>query len=208
MENPGPGSDKDATVALARERVQTAILELSGERGYRAVDLELLLVRAAVTEAEFDRHFRDLADCFASAYRHRADSLRDEMLRAAAREREWRGATRAALDVVLGFVAERPAIGRALVREVHVAGGAALAKHEEVLERLAAALASCGELPADDLARVSRAPGFIVGAVEGVIAGHLDRGEPEDLLRVTPELMYLIAASLLGREAAAGETES
>jgi AcrR family transcriptional regulator len=200
MQNPGPGSDKDASVALARKRVHTAMLELSGEVGYRAVTLEQLLDRSGVDAGEFHRQFRDLADCFASAYEEQAEALCREMLGAARRAGEWRAGTQAALEVVLRFAGEQPAIGKALVREVHVAGGAALAKHEEVLERLAEAVGSGCEPPVSDLETVPRAPSFIVGAVEGVIAGHLDRGEPDDLLAVGDELMYLIVASFLGRD--------
>jgi len=200
MPEQGPGSDRDASAELARERVQAAILELSGEVGYRAVTLEQLLARSGVDDGEFHSRFRDLGECFAVAYEEQAEALCQEMLAAARRAGEWKAGTQAALEVVLGFVGAQPAIGKALVREVHVAGGAALAKHEEVLERLAHAVGSGCEPPVSDLETVPRAPSFIVGAVEGVIAGHLDRGEPQDLLKVGDELMYLIVASFLGRD--------
>lgn len=200
MPNQGPGSDRDASAELARKRAQSAILELSGEVGYRAVTLEQLLARSGVDSAEFHRQFRDLGECFAVAYEKQAEDLCEEMLAAARSAGNWRAGTQAALDVVLEFVGAEPAIGKALVREVHVAGGPALAKHEEILERLAHAVGSGCEPPVSDLETVPRAPSFIVGAVEGVIAGHLDRGEPQDLLKVGDELMYLIVASFLGRD--------
>lgn len=201
MQEPGAGSSKGSDAARARERLQAAVLQLSGELGYRSVTLRQLLDRARVGSEEFHLQFRDLGECFAVAYEEQADQLCREMLRAAHAEGEWRSGTRAALDVALGFAGSEPAIGRALVREVHVAGGAALAKHEEVLERLAAAVGGGCQPPTDELASVPRAPGFIVGAVEGVIAGHLDRGESGDLERVAPELMHLIVASFLGSDA-------
>ena len=107
------------------------------------------------------------------------------------------GAVEAALTVVLRFAAAQPAVARALVREVHVAGGDALAKHEEVLERLAAAMGEECTAPDNELT-VPRAPTFIVGAVEGVIAGHLERGEESDLFASAPDLMDLIATFFVG----------
>lgn len=201
MEKPGSGSSKGSDAARARARLGAAILELSGEVGYREVTLETLLARSGVTAEQFHELYRDVGECFAAAYADQAEALCRTMLGAASREGEWRAGTRAALDVVLAFTGERPAISRALVREVHVAGGAALAKHEEVLERLAFAVGSGCEPPVEELATVPRAPSFVVGAVEGVIAGHLDRGEQGDLVHVGDELMYLIVASFLGRDA-------
>jgi len=175
------------------------MLELSGELGYRAVTLERLLERSGASAAEFEASFSDLGNCFASAYEAEADALCGAMLAEAKRAGAWRSGTEAALAVVLRFAGARPEIAKALVREVHVAGGEALAKHEEVLERLARAMGEECEAPSDDMV-VPRAPTFIVGAVEGVIAGHLDRGQSQDLLAAAPELMDLIATFFIGRQ--------
>lgn len=170
------------------------MLELSGEVGYRSVTLELLLSRSGVTAEEFSANFADLEACFAAAYEAEAERLCTAMLAAAGEAADWRGATEAGLVVVLEFAAERPQVARALVREVHIAGGVTVAKHEELLERLARAMGEECKDPADTT--VPRAPSFIVGAVEGVIAGSLDRGESQQLLAAAPELMDLIATFL------------
>ncbi len=174
-----------------------AVLKLSGELGYRAVTLELLLSRSGATAQQFQADFADLEACFTAAYETEAEELCASMLAAAGEADSWRAATDAALTTVLRFAAARPEIARALVREVHIAGGAALAKHEELLERLAVAMGEGCKAPLGDLA-VPRAPSFIVGAVEGVIAGHLDRGEEDRLLAAAPELMDLIATFFVG----------
>lgn len=169
------------------------MLQLSGQVGFRAIDLEALLVRSGVSAEQFDSWFADLGECFTAAYEAEADALCDAMLGESRGAIDWRDGTEAALNVALRFTAARPDVARALIREVHVVGGAALDKHEEVLERLAAAM---GEQCAPSVGGESLpwAPSFVVGAVEGVIAGHLDRGETEELLAAAPELMDLIAA--------------
>ncbi len=176
------------------------MLELSGEVGFRAVSLDLLLARSGATEAQFDSWFGDLEGCFGSAYTAEAEALCTAMLAAGQRAADWRAGTEAALKEVLRFTAECPAIAKSLVREVRVVGGEALAEHEQILERLATAMGQqCGRQPTD--AAVPRAPSFVVGAVEGVISGHLDRGTANELVEAAPELMDLIAAFFTGGEA-------
>ena len=180
------------------------MLELSGEIGYRAVTVEKVLSHSGVSLDEFEAEFGDLEGCFVAAYEAEADVLCEAMLEAAGRAKGWRAGIRAALETLLGFVAERPAVAKALLRDVHVVGGSALAKHEETLERLTAAIGRGGGLSEEQLAWTSS---FIVGAVEGVLTARLTRGETDDLPSLLPELMYLIVASFEGRDAAADELE-
>lgn len=201
MEEQGPEAGKGTgTDAGARRRLERAMLELSGQIGFRAIDLEALLVRSGASAEQFDSWFADLQECFTAAYEAEADALREVMLGESREAQGWRDGTEAALMVMLRFSAARPDVARALVREVHVVGGEALAKHEEVLERLASAIADQCRPPDSD-APLPWAPSFIVGAVEGVISGHLDRGEEAELLGAAPELMDLIATFFAGGEA-------
>jgi AcrR family transcriptional regulator len=205
MQGQGPGAGKrPIDAALARGRCEVAMLELSGEIGYRAVTVEQVLSHSGVSLEQFEAEFGNLESCFIAGYEAEADVLCEAMLNAAARADDWRTGTRAALETLLRFVTERPAVARALIRDVHVVGGSALAKHEEVLERLTAAIANRRRLPDEQLAWTAS---FIVGAVEGVVTARLARGETEDMLALLPELMYLIVASFEGREAAAEELE-
>jgi AcrR family transcriptional regulator len=203
MQEQGPGAGKrPIDAARARGRSEAAMLQLSGEIGYRAVTLEQVLSHSGVSREQFEAEFGDLESCFVAAYEAEADVLCEAMLEAAGRTDGWRAGTRAALDTLLRFIAERPAVARALIRDVHVVGGDALLKHEEVLARLSTAVGRSAKLPEDQLAWTSS---FIVGAVEGVVTARLARGETEDLLSLLPELMYLIVASFEGREAATEE---
>jgi AcrR family transcriptional regulator len=141
MEDQGPQDGKGTGVdAEVRRHVEEAMLELSGVGGFRGVSLDLLLARSGADAEQFDSWFTDLEDCFAAAYRTEAEALCEAMLGASERAGDWRAGVEAGLAVVLRLTVARPALARALVREVHVVGGDSLAKHEEVLERLAAAM--------------------------------------------------------------------
>jgi AcrR family transcriptional regulator len=199
IRSPRPGD-----VAFARGRCEVAMLGLSGEIGYRCVTVEQVLARSGVGLEQFKAEFGDLEGCFVAAYEAEADVLCEAMLDAAGRAGDRRAAIRAAMETLLGFFAERPMVGRALIRDVHVVGGDALAKHEEVLARLTAAISKGARLPEEQLGWTST---FVVGAVEGVVAARLARGETDEMLGLLPELMYLIVASYEGSEAATGELE-
>jgi AcrR family transcriptional regulator len=198
MQDQGPSDGKAISDEDARRRIEIAMLVLSGELGYRAVTLDLLLERSGASPEQFKTHFDDLEACFLAAYEAEADDLCSAMLAAAGGERDWHSATTAALGAVLQFAAIRPQIARSLVREVHIVGGAAVVKHEEVLERLAGAMEEDCQAPFDQ-GVVRRAPTFVVGAIETVIAGHLDRGEQAKLLDAAPELVDLIATFFIDR---------
>jgi AcrR family transcriptional regulator len=203
MQDQGPGAGKrPIDAALSRGRCEVSMLELSGEIGYRAVTVEQVLAQSGVSLEQFEAEFGDLESCFVAAYEAEADVLCEAMLDAAGRAEGWRAGTRAGLETLLRFVAERPAVARALIRDVHVVGGRALDKHEETLSRLTAAIGRGAALPEEQLEWTSS---FIVGAVEGVISARLARGATDDLPALAPELMYLIVASFEGRDEAAQE---
>lgn len=198
MEEQGPEAGKGTGAdANARRRTERAMLELSGQVGFRAIDLELLVTRSGAGIEQFHSWFADLEDCFTAAYEEEADGLSAAMLGESSEAQGWRDGTEAALGVALRFTAARPDTAKALLREVHVVGGDALAKHEQVLERLAAAIAGQCHSPGASVS-LPWAPSFIVGAVEGVISGHLDRGEESQLLEAAPELMDLIETFFVG----------
>jgi AcrR family transcriptional regulator len=205
MQEQGPGAGKRSIdAAHARARCRTAMLELSGEIGYRSVTVEKVLSHSGVSLRQFEAEFGDLEGCFAAAYEAEADALCEAMLVAARQGDGWRAGVRAALATLLRFVSERPLVAKALVRDVYVVGGRALTKHEEVLTQLSAALERHTQLPAEQPGETSN---FIVGAIEGVVAARLAREQPEDIPALLPELMYLVVVTFEGRGAAAEETE-
>lgn len=203
MQEQGPGAGKPSIdAALARGRCRVAMLELSGEIGYRAVTVEKVLSHSGVSLEQFEAEFGDLEGCFVAAYEAEADALCEAMLVAARQAGGWRAAVRAAVGTLLRFVSERPLVARALIRDVYVVGGRALAKHEEVLAHLSAAIVKGTDLPEEQMGGTGA---FIVGAIEGVVTARLARNESDDIPALLPELMYLVVASFEGREAAAEE---
>lgn len=177
------------------------MLELSRKIDYRATTLRELVISGEMA-AEDDCPLSERESSFAEVYSVEAEALCAAMLDAARRQSSWRQGVHAALTMLLHFAAERPAIANALFREVYVVGGPALEKREEIVGRLTAALESGSEAAEEAAIGIPHPARFVIGAVEGVIAGHLSRGQAERLPGVGPELTRFIIASFLGIEAA------
>jgi AcrR family transcriptional regulator len=214
MQDQGSGAAKTTTSAArqrsgAREReratIAAAMLSLSGELGYSRTSVLRVAERSGVSVGQFYFHFPNRAGCFAAAYEAEAEALCTEMLAAAARQSGWRFGLRAALERLFAFALERPAVAQAILSEVYVAGGDALVKHEEVLERLSHAVDSARrEIPSRQAPPPVTAT-FMVGAGEEFLRAGLTGTEPERLWASQGELMQLIVAPYLGDEVAEQE---
>lgn len=197
----------DADAAL-REAAMEGALNAVGSLGYRAASVRAILEYSGGHRAQFYRHFESKEDCFEQAYAVWIERLCVGLLGAAATAGGWRAGVRAALTGFFEFIAERPLTARALLVEVQVAGGPALAKHEEALERLAGAVDSVrdriepGEAPPDATGM------FVVGGVEAAACEALAASDPDRVWDSLPELMHFAVGSYLGKEAAEEEFEA
>ena len=189
-----------------RARIMAAMLEVSGELGYRRATVRRVIERSGERQSQFYAHFCSKEDCFAAAYEIEAERFCEAILAAAQRRSSWCEGLRAALEEVFGFVNERPLIARAILSEVYTARGAALAKHEEVLGRLSDAIeGACYQPPESGHSPPPMTAPFMVGAVEGVVRAQIAARRPERLWAAMPELMYLLVAPYLGEEVAREE---
>lgn len=194
--------------STAREGEMEGALHVVGELGYRGASVRAVLEYSGGHRKQFYDHFANLDDCFQQAYAAWIERLGVSLLEAAVAAPSWRESVRAGLVRLFRFVAEQPAIARSLFVEVQVAGGAALAEHDEATERLAAALDSVrGEIPAGEEPPES-AGIFVVGGIEACICDVLAAGDANRIWEALPELMHLAVGSYLGNEAADEELEA
>jgi len=199
VETEARAATPDATV---REGEMEGALHVIGEVGYRAASVRAVLEYSGAHRKQFYEHFDSLEDCFGQAYEAWIERLGVSLLETAINANGWRESVQASLIRLFKFVVERPAIARALFLEVQVAGGAALAKHEEAAERLGAALDSVRTDIADAEQPPEATPFFVIGGIEAAICDVLAEGNPNRIWGTLPELMHLVAGSYLGSEAA------
>jgi AcrR family transcriptional regulator len=189
----------DATI---REGEMEGVLHVVGELGFRAASVRAVLEFSGGHRKQFYDHFESLEDCFAQAYEAWIDRLGVGLIEAAVGASGWRASVRAGLVTLLRFVSERPAIARSLFVEVQIAGGAALAKHDEAVERLAGLLDSVRAEIASDQEPPEATGIFVVGGIEACLCDALAAGEANRIWDALPELMHLAVGSYLGKEAA------
>jgi AcrR family transcriptional regulator len=190
-----------------REGAMEGALTAVGRLGYRAASVRAILEYSGGHRAQFYRAFESKEDCFEQAYSIWIERLGVNLLQAAATATGWTAAVGAALTNLFEFVGERPFVARALFVEVHVAGGGALAKHEEAVERLATALDSVRGQVDPDRAPPETTGIFVVGGIEACVCEALGAGDPSRIWDHLPELMHFAVGSYLGKDAAEEELE-
>jgi AcrR family transcriptional regulator len=189
-------------VRPARERLLEAVLLVSGERGYEQISVQDVIERASASRATFYKHFEDKEDCFAKAYHDAADWLYRRLIGAAKRQPSWREGLRAGMSELLEFCANQPALARALLVEAHAAGGAALAEHDLLMERLSRAIDGARrEIPSRQAPPPVTAT-FMVGAIETLVRAKLMSDEPETAPEMLPGLLHFVVMQYFGEDAA------
>jgi AcrR family transcriptional regulator len=191
-----------------RDSIMEAMLEAAGEVGYREVAVRSVLERYGGHRIQFWERFAGKEECFALAHAVWMDRLATELLSSALAAGDWRRGMRAALLTLFRFVDERPALARALLIEAEIAGGAALAKREETVERLGEAIEAGGDR-ADPEDRPPPLTGlFVAGGIATYVSEQLAAGARGASWEGLPELMRFATAPYFGEEAADEEFEA
>jgi AcrR family transcriptional regulator len=189
-------------VRRARERLLEAVLLVSGERGYEHISVQDVIERAQASRATFYKHFEDKEDCFTQAYRDAAGWLYQRLVGTAKRQPGWREGLRAGMAELLEFCANQPSLARALFVEAHAAGGAALAEHDLLMERLSRAIDGARrEIPTRQAPPPVTAT-FMVGAIETLVRAKLMSDEPETAPEMLPGLLHFVVMQFYGEDAA------
>ena len=186
----------------ARERLLEAMLLVSGERGYEQISVQDVIERAGASRATFYKHFEDKEDCFAQAYGDAAGWLYPRLTGIAKRQPSWREGLRAAMAELLEFCANQPTLARALLVEAHAAGGAALAEHDLLMERLSRAIDGARREISSRQAPPPVTATFMVGAIETLVRAKLMSDEPETAPEMLPGLLHFVVMQFFGEDAA------
>lgn len=186
-----------------RERILQGMLEAVGTQGYERTSVQDAVAEAGLYRQAFYDSFEDKEDCYLQAIDAGSAWIELAMREAAMGKTTWRSRLRGALSGLLTFLEEQPAVGRAVLVEVHAAGPRAVEKRTEAMERAVMMM---------DLAReesVGRAPEIsaeaVVAGILAVLHTRLSGDQTSDFMRLLPELMYLAVLPYFGADAAAAE---
>lgn len=167
-----------------------AVLAVVGEVGWPRAGAGLIVAHAGLPLSALYSHYAGRGECFAAAYEARAEPLAAAMLGAGRRARDFAGCLEAALTELFAFASSEPLVARAILAEVYVAGGAAQAKHEQILRRLSGAVADTrreSHPSRHDPPPVTAA--FILGGIEEVVRRRVGERRPELLWEELPGLV-------------------
>ena len=215
MEAPGPlravrSWEEALPDRSSDDDVLEAMLLTAGELGYAKATVREVAERARITQDRFHRRFGSKEACFAQAYEAAAERLVAEMLEACRAASGWRDGFRAGLARLLRFVAEQPLLAKALLLEVRTARGGAWVKHQEIVERLTAALDTAREEPGARAGATPTTAGFMAGAIEESLCVEIAAGrgaEAEQLLEGLARLAFLQFFGSDDAGAASGRSE-
>ncbi|HET9153226.1 MAG TPA: TetR/AcrR family transcriptional regulator [Solirubrobacterales bacterium] len=177
------------------------MLRAVGTHGYERTTVQDAIAEAAVYRQAFYDSFSDKEDCYLQALDAGSAWVELAMRDAAAGKTGWCDQLRGALTGLLRFLDERPAMGRALLVEVHAAGPRAVAKRTEAMARAAAMVDLAREEGGDRAPAISAEA--VVAGILAVLHSRLASDQPNGYLRLLPELMYLSVLPYFGTEAAA-----
>jgi AcrR family transcriptional regulator len=186
-----------------RQRILKGMLEAVGTQGYEQTTVQDAIANAGLYRQAFYDNFEDKEDCYLHAIDAGSAWIELAMRQAAADESTWRGQLRGALAWMLSFLDEQPEIGRALLVEVHAAGGSAVEKRTEAMERAAEMMDRARE-ESDGVAPAISAEAVVAGIL-AVLHTRLAARQEQGFVRLLPELMYLAVLPYFGAEAAAAE---
>jgi AcrR family transcriptional regulator len=191
-----PDPDVDAG---ARETLLLTV----GELGYAKTTVREVAERARITQERFHRRFGSKEACFARAYEEGAERLAAELLEACHGAASWRDGFEAGLARLLRFVAEQPLTAKALLLEVRAARGEAWVKHQQLTERLTAALDGAREEPGARPTATPMTTAFVAGAIEESLCIEIAAGRAAAVERLLPDLTRLAFLQLFGEDEAA-----
>lgn len=159
------------------------------------------IAEAGVYRQAFYDSFSDKEDCYLQALDAGSAWVELAMRDAVLGQTDWRGQLRGALSGLLRFLDDEPAVGRALLVEVHAAGPQAVAKRTEAMTR-ASSMMDLARRESDDRAPAISAEAVVAGIL-AVLHSRLAADQTSGYLRLLPELMYLAVLPFFGAEAAA-----
>lgn len=191
------------TLTGKRERLLQGMLEAVGSRGYERTSVQDVVAEAGLYRQAFYDSFEDKEDCYLEAIDAGSAWIELAMREAAVGKTTWRDQLRGALSGLLSFLEEQPAVGRAVLVEVHAAGPRAVDKRTEAMERAAAMMERAreeGSVMAPEIAAEA-----VVAGILAVLHGRLSTDQASDFGQLLPELMYLAVLPYFGPDAAAAE---
>jgi AcrR family transcriptional regulator len=205
-----PTTPLDIASLSQRQRIVDGMIESCAEKTYAATTITDIVSRAHISRTTFYKHFDDKRACFDAAIGYCIGELQGAAAAAHSSADPPGEAARKAAAAVVGVLAAKPGLAQVLT-------GDALAVEPEVIERyrratIPALEALWSEGGVEPAAHTD--PRLAFGQAQVLILNQIATGNPDKLLELLPEIVYLTVSPFGGHEEAlrqsreAGNTET
>jgi AcrR family transcriptional regulator len=183
-----------------REQILDAATEVFAKRGYPATTVDHIVSVAKIGVGSFYSLFDGKEDCFLQAYERILSIGREGVAERMPVDAEWPEQVCRVLGAVLELIAAEPLRARLLLVEAQTAGGAALARYEETIDRLVPILRRGREFSpmADELPMSLEVA--ILGGLLWFLQQRIVLGELEGLQGRLAEVADIVVEPYMGRE--------
>lgn len=184
------------------------MLELAGEHGYPGVTIAAVLARSRSNRAQFYAAFESKDACLEAAYADGLAHFLGRLFAACGDEVPWAHRMRGALETLVSFTVEEPAIARGLLSGARQAGDGVDRMRRGAIERLAegvdAARLEIGSRPGPPPITAR----FLVGVVEAAVLQYLAEPDDRDFGAEIEDVLYMVIDTYLGPDAARAEARA
>lgn len=191
-----------------RQRILEGMLEAVGNAGYDSASVRMVLDQTGLYRQAFYDEFADKDVCYLEALAYGVLKLEAIARAAAEPEESWRGKLRAGIGAVLDALDADPAIGRALIVEVHAAGPEALKIRSEAMKGITDFIDSARHASTGTETPPPIAAEGIVAGMHAVVHAKLASGDSDGFRQLLPDFMYFAVLPYFGAEVAGAEMKA
>jgi AcrR family transcriptional regulator len=191
-----------------RQRILEGMLGVVGSAGYDAASVRMVLDRTGLYRQAFYDEFADKDACYLEALEYGVAKFEAIASGAAALEEGWRAKLRAGMGAALDALDADPAIGRALVVEVHAAGAEALKTRAEAMKSVTLFIDSARHASTGTETPPPIAAEGIVAGMHAVVHAKLAAGDEDGFRQLLPDFMYFAVLPYFGAEIAGSEMKA
>lgn len=174
------------------------------EKGYTEATVADVIRSAGVSRATFYEQFADKEDCFVAAYTTVMDGMLGYVAEgvASTESDDWVEQIRGGIGRLLEYLADNPLSVRTGIVEAFGAGARARDRYQKAVSSFFPYL-DAGRSLADQPDRIpNEVSRLIVGGVSSLMFAEASSGNARGLPDLLPDMMYVVVAPYLGREAA------
>ncbi len=191
-----------------RQRILEGMLEAVGNAGYDAASVRMVLDQTGLYRQAFYDEFADKDVCYLEALTYGVAKFEAIARAAAAPETGWRAKLRAGIGAVLDVLDADPAIGRALIVEVHAAGPEALKTRSEAMKEITNFIDSARHASTGTETPPPIAAEGIVAGMHAVVHAKLATGDADGFRQLLPDFMYFAVLPYFGADVAGAEMKA